>query len=61
MSAPVLTLARMSYQVTITLPRPPGDDAPVPPDAQVLAEAAAAASGAGGLMTAWTSREWCCR
>ena len=27
----------------------------VPPDAQVLAEAAAAAIGADGLMTAWTS------
>jgi hypothetical protein len=59
MSALVLTLARVSYQVTITLPRPQDDDAPVPPGAQVLAEAAAV--GAGGLMTAWTPCEWCCR
>ena len=61
MSVPVLTLAVMST----TTPRPyPGDGRPAPPggdgglvrpDAQVLAEAAAAAAGAADLMTAWTS------
>ena len=48
MSVPVLTLAVMStttprpYRVTAVLPRPAGDGGLVPPDAQVLAEAAAA-------------------
>jgi hypothetical protein len=41
------------YRVTVALP--PGNDALLPPDAQVLAEAAAAAVGADGLMAAWTS------
>ena len=40
--------------MTITLRRPAGDDALAPPDAQVLAEAAAVV-GAGDLMIAWTS------
>ena len=61
MSVLILTLAVMSttaprrYRVTVALARPAGDGGLVPPDAQVLAEAAAAAVGADGLMTAWTS------
>ena len=43
------------YRVTIALPRPPGNDVLLPPDAQVFAEAAAAAVAAADLMTAWTS------
>lgn len=43
------------YRVTVALPRTPGDGALVPPDAQVLAEAAVAAIAANDLMTAWTS------
>ena len=43
------------YRVTVALPRPAGDGALVPPAAQVLAEAAAAAVAAENLMTAWTA------
>jgi hypothetical protein len=43
------------YRVTVALPRPPGDNALLPPDAQVLAEAPAPAVAAEDLMTAWTS------
>jgi hypothetical protein len=48
-----VTLQR--YWVTVALPRPAGDGALVPPAAQVLAEAAAAAVAAEDLMTAWTA------
>jgi hypothetical protein len=43
------------YRVTVALPRPSGNRVLLPPDAHALAEAAAAAVGAVGLMTAWTS------
>jgi hypothetical protein len=49
------TVALQRYRVTVALPRPAGDGALVPPGAQVLAEAAAAAAGAEDLMTAWTA------
>ena len=43
------------YRVTVAVPRPARNGELVPPDAQVLAEAAAAAVAAADLMTAWTS------
>lgn len=43
------------YRVTVTLPRPAGNDVLLPPDGQGLAEAAAAAVTAADLMTAWTA------
>jgi len=49
------TVTLQRYRVTVMLPRPPGDGALVPPAAQVLAEAAAAAVAAEDLMTAWTA------
>ena len=49
------TVTRQRYRVTVALPRPAGDGALVPPGAQVLAEAAAAAVAAEDLMTAWTA------
>ena len=61
MSVAVLTLGVMStatlhrYRLTVALPRPPGNDVLLRPDAQVLAEAAAAAVAAADSMTAWTS------
>lgn len=49
-----------AWRVTVTLTRPFGDDALLPP--QLLAEAAAALFGAEDLMCAWTSartaRQW---
>ena len=49
------TIALQRYRVTVALPRPAGDGGLVPPGAQVLAEAAAAAVAAEDLMTAWTA------
>jgi hypothetical protein len=49
------TVTLQHYRMTVALPRPAGDGALVPPAAQVLAEAAAAASAAEDLMTAWTA------
>ena len=49
------TVTLQRYRVTVMLPRPPGDGALVPPAAQVLAEAAAAAVAAEDLMTAWAA------
>jgi hypothetical protein len=43
------------YRLTVALPRPPGNDVLLPPDDQVLAEAAAAAVATAGLVTTWTS------
>jgi hypothetical protein len=48
-------VALQRYRVTGALPRPAGDSGLVPPGAQVLAEAAAAAVAAEDLMTAWTA------
>ena len=48
------TVTLQRYRVTVALPRPAGDGVLVPPGAQVLAEAAAAAVAAEDLMTAWT-------
>ena len=45
------------HTVTVTLPRPAGDDVLVPPGAQAIAERAAAVVTAHGLMTAWTSQQ----
>jgi hypothetical protein len=45
------------HQVTVTLPRPAGSDVLVPPGAQAIAERAASAAGAGGLLTVWTARQ----
>ena len=47
------TVTLRRYRVTVALPRPAGDGALVPPAAQVLADAAAAAVAAEDL-TAWT-------
>ena len=47
------TVTLQRYRVTVALPRPAGDGALVPPAAQVLADAAAAAVAAEDL-TAWT-------
>ena len=61
MTVAVLTLGVMStaalhrYRLTVALPRPPGTAVLLPPDAQVLAEAAAASVAAADFMTAWTS------
>src|ERR1700733_13216031 len=49
------TVTLRRYRVTVALPRPAGDGGLVPPGAQVLAEAAAAAVAAEDLMTAWTA------
>jgi hypothetical protein len=49
------TVALQRYRVMVALPSPAGDGGLVPPGAQVLAEAAAAAVGAEDLMTAWTA------
>ena len=49
------TVTAQRYRVTVALPRPAGDGALVPPAAQVLAQAAAAAVAAEDLMTAWTA------
>jgi hypothetical protein len=49
------TVTLQRYRVTVALPRPAGDGALVPPAAQGLAEAAAAAVAAEDLMTAWTA------
>jgi hypothetical protein len=46
------TGALQHYRVTVALPRPSGNDVLLPPDAQVLAEAAAAAVAAEDLMAA---------
>ena len=43
------------FTVTVTLPRPDGEDVLMPPGAQAAAERAAAAVAADGLLTAWTS------
>ena len=43
------------YHVTVTLPRPDGGEALVPPEGQVVLELTAAATVAEGLLTAWTS------
>ena len=43
------------FTVTVTLPRPDGEDVLMPPAAQAAAERAAAAVAADGLLTAWTS------
>jgi hypothetical protein len=43
------------WRVTVELPHPEGDGGLVPPDALVLAEAAAAGVSAADLMCAWTS------
>jgi hypothetical protein len=43
-----------TFQVTVTLPRPDGDHELLPPGGQAAVELAAAAIGAGGLLTAWT-------
>ncbi|MFZ2043024.1 MAG: hypothetical protein WBF20_10145 [Trebonia sp.] len=50
------TVTLQRYRVAVALPRPAGEGALVPPAAQVLAEAAAAAGTAEDLMTAWTAR-----
>jgi hypothetical protein len=49
------TVALQRYRVTVALLRPAGDGGLVPPDSQVVAEAAAAAVAAEDLMTAWTA------
>ena len=49
------TVTLQRYRVTVALPRPAGDGVLVPPAAQVLAEAAAAAVAAEDLMIAWTT------
>lgn len=49
------TVTLQRYRVAVALPRPAGEGALVPPAAQVLAEAAAAAVAAEDLMTAWTA------
>jgi len=49
------TVTLQRCRVTVALPRPAGDGALVPPAAQVLAEAAAAAVAAEDLMTAWAA------
>jgi hypothetical protein len=49
------TVTLQRYRVTVALPRPAGDGALVPPSAQALAGAAAAAVAAEDLMTAWTA------
>jgi hypothetical protein len=40
--------------VTVTLPRPDGDEALLPPGGQATVELVAAAIAAEGLLTAWT-------
>lgn len=45
------------YQVTVTLPRPDGDDGPLLAVVQAIAELTAAAVAAQGLLTAWTSAQ----
>jgi hypothetical protein len=48
------------YQVTVTLPRPDGDETLLPPGGQAVVELAAAAVAAEGLLTAWTvPSPWC--
>jgi hypothetical protein len=46
-----------TFQVTVTLPRPDGDHELFPPGGQAAVELAAAAIGAGGLLTAWTGTQ----
>jgi hypothetical protein len=45
------------YEVTVTLPRPSGVEALLPPDGQAAVDMAAAAIAAEGLLTAWTCRQ----
>jgi len=52
---PDVALPLRRFEVTVTLPRDERDDALVPEGTQALAELAAAALSADGLVTAWTS------
>jgi hypothetical protein len=45
------------YEVTVTLPRPTGVEAVLPPDGQAAVDTAAAATTAEVLLTAWTYRQ----
>ena len=51
----MITATLHRYRLTVALPRLAGNDVLLPADAQVFAEAAAAAVAAADLMTAWTS------
>ena len=51
---PDLPGSKRRYEVTVTLPRPDGNEALVPPKSQAVIELAAAAILAEGLLTAWT-------
>lgn len=51
---PDLPRSLRRYQVSVTLPRPGGNDALVLPEGQAVVELTAAAVLAEGLVTAWT-------
>lgn len=48
---------RQRFQVTVTLPRLAGDEVSLPAGTQAVAELAAAAVAAEGLLTAWASAQ----
>jgi hypothetical protein len=48
---------RRTHEVTVTLPRPTGVEALLPPGGQAAVDMAAAAIAAEGLLTAWTCRQ----
>jgi hypothetical protein len=51
---PDLPCPMRRYRVTVTLPRPDGDESLLPPGSQAVLELTAAATAAEGLLTAWT-------
>ena len=54
---PEVPRPRRRYEVTVTLPRPTGVEALLPPGGQAAVDMAAAAIAAEGLLTAWTCRQ----
>jgi hypothetical protein len=58
---PDLPCSMRRYHVTVTLPRPHGDEALVPAEGQAVIELTAAAIAAEGLLTAWTCTSPLCR
>jgi len=54
---PEVPRPRRRYEVTVTLPRPAGVEALVPPGGQAAVDITAAAIAAEGLLTAWTCRQ----